>query len=169
VVNETTNTTANTQLPTPNKLSEVHLKGHSLHPLFSLRYKIIHELGQGGHGIVFGGQRRHDGAPVAMKFVLKSSIHSSAWVSLSPKEKVPLEVYILSHCQHASIIGLVDYFEQAEYLYIVMEMHGTPWQKKTLGMSSIDAAFQALPLAPSALETQIPATLKRQAPRDLFE
>lgn len=162
-------------------LSVKLLQGHSLHPLFSLRYTITHELGQGGHGVVLAGHRRTDGVPVAMKFILKKSLTASSWVSISHMERIPLEVYILSHCKHTSIISLMDYFDNGDFVYIVMELHGSPWQKvltkesqlATRSGSSIcsTSSSESIGTVPSTLThaIRVPSDLKKQGPRDLFE
>jgi hypothetical protein len=168
----------------PRTLDPSSFRGHDLHPLFALRYQITHELGQGGHGVVFGGHRKNDGCPVAMKFVKKASVHSSSWVSISQREKIPLEVYILGHCRHPAIIPLLDYFDNGEFIYIVMEMHGTPWTatsaKQSLVLDPSALLVKPSPLgllpqsaypssSPLTIQDKVPRSLIKQAPHDLFE
>ena len=134
------------------------LIGHKLHSLFSLRYIITRQLGQGGQGIVFEGIKRLDNRKLAIKFINKKNLSSDSWISLSKTERIPMEVYILSQYSHEGMINLIDYFDHKDFIYIVMELFG----------SSLENSLDDV-VCPKAIQTQIPKTIRPKSPLDLFE
>ena len=151
------------------RLNVHELKAQKLHPLFSSKYRITHEIAEGGNGVVMGGTRNSDTCQVAVKFLSKKHIPVSAWVSFE-HDKVPLEVYILRECSHPSIVNLLDYFDSGDFLYIVMEQHGTPWMKKSVNTKSLTNAILPFDKPKTRQECcKIPLKLSKSSPSDLFE
>jgi hypothetical protein len=95
--------------PPPASAALAFLSRYTLDPVFLSRYQLEFELGQGGFGFVLGGRRRHDGEPVAIKFILKKKVPQGGWALHPTLGRVPLEVYILSQCHHSNIISFLDY------------------------------------------------------------
>uniref|UniRef100_A0A915L8P9 Serine/threonine-protein kinase 1 n=1 Tax=Romanomermis culicivorax TaxID=13658 RepID=A0A915L8P9_ROMCU len=82
-------------------------------------YKIGPELGRGGFGTVYSGQRIRDSLPVAIKYVACGNVAS--WGVLNDR-KVPLEICLLHRTQHiAGVIRMVDWFDNGSGYLIVME------------------------------------------------
>ncbi|KAK4055045.1 hypothetical protein OIO90_003386 [Microbotryomycetes sp. JL221] len=125
----------------PSTVSGRALYNYHLHPLFQSQYIIQEELGSGGFGFVVRADRAFDGLSVAVKFIERAKIPSHGWVKsrhwgeapgLSPLSEgyrvVPLEAFVLRSIKHKGVVGFIDLFEDAQYFYLVMEHHGTPWQ-----------------------------------------
>ena len=78
-------------------------------------YDVKNKLGSGKFGLVKLGINKKTGQKVAIKIMKKSSMDSS------DLELVRTEIEILKICQHPNIIRLYNVFENADYLYIIME------------------------------------------------
>jgi serine/threonine protein kinase len=139
-----------------NSANQNALEGHKLHALFSLKYTITRQLGQGGQGIVFECISRIDRRKAAVKFIHKMHISPDSWISLNNK-RIPKEVHILSNYIHDGMISILDFFDFQDYVYIVMELFGFCWENNSDTYST------------SAIQTQIPRSIKPKAPLDLFE
>ena len=78
-------------------------------------YDVKKKLGCGKFGLVKLGIEKKTGQKVAIKIMKKSSMDSS------DLELVRTEIEILKICQHPNIIRLYNVFENADYMYIIME------------------------------------------------
>ena len=78
-------------------------------------YEVKKKLGCGKFGLVKLGIEKKTGQKVAIKIMKKSSMDSS------DLELVRTEIEILKICQHPNIIRLYNVFENADYMYIIME------------------------------------------------
>ena len=78
-------------------------------------YDVKNKLGSGKFGLVKLGIHKKTGQKVAIKIMKKSNMDSS------DLELVRTEIEILKICQHPNIIRLYNVFENADYLYIIME------------------------------------------------
>ena len=78
-------------------------------------YEVKNKLGSGKFGLVKLGIDKKTGQKVAIKIMKKSSMDSS------DLELVRTEIEILKICQHPNIIRLYNVFENADYMYIIME------------------------------------------------
>ncbi|KAJ3124277.1 hypothetical protein HK098_001287 [Nowakowskiella sp. JEL0407] len=96
---------------------------------FESKYKILKELGSGGHSTVRLAERTTDSKLVVCKFIKQSSVWH--WHHLSPAKKIPLEIHILkllSSQNQPGIIQFFEYFEVSQGKYIiVMEYLGEEW------------------------------------------
>ena len=78
-------------------------------------YEVKNKLGKGKFGLVKLGIDKKTGQKVAIKIMKKSNMDSS------DLELVRTEIEILKICQHPNIIRLYNVFENADYMYIIME------------------------------------------------
>ena len=78
-------------------------------------YDVKNKLGKGKFGLVKLGVDKKTGQKVAIKIMKKSNMDSS------DLELVRTEIEILKICQHPNIIRLYNVFENADYMYIIME------------------------------------------------
>ena len=79
-------------------------------------YEIIdEEIGEGKFGVVKLGLHKKTKAKVAIKIIKKESMN------LMDMELVRSEIDIMKLCRHPNVIRLLDHFENAEYIFIVME------------------------------------------------
>ncbi|KAJ3416606.1 hypothetical protein HDV05_000888 [Chytridiales sp. JEL 0842] len=88
-----------------------------------LMYVFVGLLGYGGNGFVTEAYTVADNSPVAIKFLPKRNFPQSN-LTFSPKfEKVvPMEIEILSYCDHPNIVKFIRYHEGKEFWYLVMEL-----------------------------------------------
>ncbi|KAJ3002195.1 UNVERIFIED_CONTAM: hypothetical protein HDU68_006403, partial [Siphonaria sp. JEL0065] len=86
-------------------------------------------LGSGGFGFVKMAVRKLDSIEVAVKFILKEKVPSSAWAKDPVLGVVPTEVYILKNVSHPNVIKYVEYFEDNIYSYLVTELYGKSWDR----------------------------------------
>lgn len=105
------------------------LSKYSLHPEFCKKYDIDYELGRGGFGFVVAGRCIKDDHPVAIKFIFKNKVPEESWVWDPVYGVIPLEIYILSHCSHPNIIKFQEYYDYEPFCYLIMDLHGSHWQK----------------------------------------
>jgi serine/threonine protein kinase len=106
--------------------SAKHLMHHALHPDFVAKYSLGEELGSGGFGFVLSARSRETGMEVAVKFIFREKVPYHAWVR-TEQGVLPMEIYVLKHVNHPSIIGFLDNYQDDRFCYLVMELHGTQW------------------------------------------
>uniref|UniRef100_A0A8R1TZL7 Serine/threonine-protein kinase 1 n=1 Tax=Onchocerca volvulus TaxID=6282 RepID=A0A8R1TZL7_ONCVO len=86
---------------------------------FRKKYTILEELGRGGFGIVYKGERNEDGAPVAVKFIEHKRVRE--W-TMKCKQLIPTEICLLEMCRNVSgVVQLIDWFANSKGFLIVME------------------------------------------------
>jgi serine/threonine protein kinase len=116
------------------------LDERQLRDLFYEHYALGNEIGKGGFGTIFGGIRRSDGMPVAIKVIKKSKItqwyefgntvidesgaagHETSNDGPIVTRRIPLEIALMirvSSCKHC--IQILDYLEQKSCFIIIME------------------------------------------------
>jgi serine/threonine protein kinase len=79
-------------------------------------YEMLDDLGEGKFGLVKMGVHKKTKEKVAIKIIKKESMQNSADIEL-----VKSEIDIMKLCRHPNIVRLLDHFENAEYIFIVME------------------------------------------------
>ncbi|PWN27590.1 Pkinase-domain-containing protein, partial [Jaminaea rosea] len=117
--------------PTPSEpktVSAKHLATRPLHPVFAANYTLGDELGSGGFGFVVSATRNEDSLPVAVKFIWKTKVPSHGWVRDPTLGVIPLEAFVLRVVDHPCVVKFHELFDDEEFFYLVMEMHGTPWK-----------------------------------------
>ncbi|ESP02166.1 hypothetical protein LOTGIDRAFT_111275, partial [Lottia gigantea] len=80
-------------------------------------YQIFNQLGNGGFANVYRGLANKTGQPVAIKLIDKKIMKEKGMT-----ERVKKEVEIHSRLKHSSILELYSYFEDADYVYLVLEI-----------------------------------------------
>ena len=78
-------------------------------------YQMIEDLGEGIFGSVKLGVEKKTGERVAIKCIKKNKAKES------DVELVRTEIDIMKLCHHPNVVRLLDHFENAEYIFIVME------------------------------------------------
>jgi len=78
-------------------------------------YELKESLGKGKYGLVKRGVHKKSAKEVAVKIVKKKEL------SLKDIELLKREIEVLKICQHPNIIRFFDVFENADFIYIVME------------------------------------------------
>ncbi|XP_014341196.1 serine/threonine-protein kinase PLK4 [Latimeria chalumnae] len=80
-------------------------------------FNVLNLLGKGSFACVYRAKSIHSGLEVAIKMIDKKAMHKVGMV-----QRVRNEVEI--HCQlkHPSILELYNYFEDSNYVYLVLEM-----------------------------------------------
>jgi len=81
-----------------------------------LNYKIVSLIGEGGMGNVYLGEHVSIGRKVAIK-VLRPELASKEEI----RSRFKNEAAVMAHLQHPGIVGLIDYLEQDDGLYLIME------------------------------------------------
>ncbi len=81
-----------------------------------LNYKIISLIGEGGMGNVYLGEHVSIGRKVAIK-VLLPELASNEEI----RSRFKNEASVMAHLQHPGIVGLYDYLDQEDGLYLIME------------------------------------------------
>ncbi|KAK0545540.1 hypothetical protein OC845_005062, partial [Tilletia horrida] len=166
-------------------VSARYLSRHTLHPRFAREYTLGDELGSGGFGFVVSAMRNADSFPVAVKFIWKEKVPSQGWVRDRDLGVVPMEVFVLKTVRHPSVIRFIDLFDDDQFFYLVMELHGTPWKapapktsdKKSGASEALMPSQQGNAMAPvanaqdpsKALLPPRPAPMERRSSCDLFE
>ncbi|CBQ70945.1 related to serine/threonine-protein kinase [Sporisorium reilianum SRZ2] len=143
-------------LPPAQTVSARHLADHELHPRFASSYTIGDELGSGGFGFVVAAKRNTDGLPVAVKFIFKNKVPAHGWVRDPKLGVIPMEAFVLKVVDHPGVVKFIDLFDDRKFFYLVMELHGTPWQPP-------------VPEPVVATKALRPAPMMRRTSRDLFE
>lgn len=81
-----------------------------------LNYKIHSPIGEGGMGNVYLGEHESIGRKVAIK-MLKPELASNQEIHNRFKN----EAAVMAKLQHPNLVGLIDYVEEEEGLYLIME------------------------------------------------
>ena len=81
-----------------------------------LNYEIKSLIGEGGMGNVYLGEHVSIGRKVAIK-VLRPELASKDEI----RSRFKNEAAVMAHLQHPGIVGLIDYLEQDDGLYLIME------------------------------------------------
>ncbi|KAF9244878.1 kinase-like domain-containing protein [Melanogaster broomeanus] len=105
--------------------------GHHLHPAFAQVYLLGDELGCGGYGFVMTALHRRFNYEVAVKFVIKEKVPEQGWINHNTLGRIPMEIALLRIVDHDNIIKCLDIFEDELFFYVVQELHGSPWHKRT--------------------------------------
>ncbi|KAI8070696.1 hypothetical protein BC940DRAFT_295349 [Gongronella butleri] len=128
-------------------------------------YDILDEIGQGAYGMVKLAVKKDDGTKqkVVIKYVIKSRILVDCWTRDRKLGMVPAEIHILHTLRkipHDNCGDMLDYFEDDDYYYIVMALHGAGMDlfdyielKETMLESEIRAIFKQIALAVNHLHS----------------
>lgn len=92
-------------------------------------YIILDDLGQGAYGLVKMAVKKDDPIQrkVVIKYVIKSRILVDCWTRDRKLGTIPVEIHILHTLRklpHENLGDMLDYFEDSDYYYIVMGLHG---------------------------------------------
>ncbi|KAF9195668.1 hypothetical protein BGZ49_003009 [Haplosporangium sp. Z 27] len=91
-------------------------------------YDILDSLGQGAYGQVKLCRLKNGTKKVVMKYIVKSRILVDCWTNDRVLGMIPMEVSImhtLRKIPHPNIVHMTDFFEDDEYYYVEMALHGT--------------------------------------------
>uniref|UniRef100_H3DJ05 Serine/threonine-protein kinase PLK4 n=1 Tax=Tetraodon nigroviridis TaxID=99883 RepID=H3DJ05_TETNG len=80
-------------------------------------FKVLMLLGKGSFACVYRAKSVKTGLEVAIKTIDKKAMHKAAMV-----QRVTNEVEIQCRLKHPSILELYNYFEDSNYVYLVLEM-----------------------------------------------
>jgi len=78
-------------------------------------YEMLDDIGEGKFGIVKLGMHKKTKEKVAIKIIKKESMNAT------DIELVKGEIDIMKLCRHPNIVKLLDHFENADYIFIIME------------------------------------------------
>ena len=78
-------------------------------------YEMLDDIGEGKFGLVKLGVHKSTHQRVAIKIIKKSQMKDN------DAELVRSEIDIMKLCHHPNVVRLLDHFENAEYIFIVME------------------------------------------------
>jgi len=78
-------------------------------------YEMLEDIGEGKFGIVKLGMHKKSKEKVAIKIIKKESMNAT------DIELVKGEIDIMKLCRHPNIVKLLDHFENADYIFIIME------------------------------------------------
>jgi serine/threonine protein kinase len=144
---------------------------HLLDYWFTSEYELGQEIGRGGYGFVVSAIHRVTRREVAVKFIYKNKLPSTAWDS---EENLPIEISVLKQIHHANVIQYINSFEDPLYYYLVIELYGSEWESSSLPRTPDDttASYEYF-----GDETQLSAMMKenvgkikvRRSSCDLFE
>lgn len=82
-------------------------------------YTVDRVIGSGGFGTVYGGVRRRDNFPVAIKRITKDKVNE--WGKINGRA-VPIEICLMERVKHIpGVVRLLDYYEKADSFIVVME------------------------------------------------
>lgn len=79
-------------------------------------YDMLDDIGEGKFGIVKLGMHKKTKEKVAIKIIKKESMNAT------DIELVKGEIDIMKLCRHPNIVRLYDHFENADYIFIIMEL-----------------------------------------------
>ncbi|KAG0043786.1 hypothetical protein BGZ83_011046, partial [Gryganskiella cystojenkinii] len=91
-------------------------------------YDILDSLGQGAYGQVKLCCLKSSTNKVVMKYIVKSRILVDCWMNDRILGMIPMEVSImdtLRRIPHSNIVLMMDFFEDEEYYYVEMALHGS--------------------------------------------
>ncbi|XP_010877157.2 serine/threonine-protein kinase PLK4 [Esox lucius] len=80
-------------------------------------FKVLTLLGKGSFACVYRAKSVNTGLEVAIKMIDKKAMHKAGMV-----QRVSNEVEIQCRLKHPSILELYNYFEDSNYVYLVLEM-----------------------------------------------
>lgn len=80
-------------------------------------FQILEQLGKGGFAVVHRGICQKTFREVAIKMIDKQTMQAQQMT-----ERVRQEVAIHSRLKHSSILELYTFFEDADYVYLVLEL-----------------------------------------------
>ena len=116
-------------------------------------YDILDSLGQGAYGQVKLCCLKGGSNKVVMKYIVKSRILVDCWTNDRILGMIPMEVSImhtLRRIPHPNIVLMMDFFEDEEYYYVEMALHGA-------GMD----LFDYIELTPYMTEDEIRAIFRQ--------
>ncbi|KAI7864483.1 kinase-like domain-containing protein [Spinellus fusiger] len=92
-------------------------------------YEIVDDLGQGAYGLVKLAVRIGDPErkKIVIKYIIKSRILVDCWTRDRKLGLVPMEIHILHTLRripHENCSEMLDYFEDEDNYYVIMELHG---------------------------------------------
>lgn len=82
---------------------------------FFEHYDMREDIGEGKFGLVKLGIHKKTKEKVAIKIIKKESMNAS------DVELVKSEIDIMKLCRHPNVVRLLDHFENAEYIFLIME------------------------------------------------
>uniref|UniRef100_A0A3Q3WKZ2 non-specific serine/threonine protein kinase n=1 Tax=Mola mola TaxID=94237 RepID=A0A3Q3WKZ2_MOLML len=80
-------------------------------------FKVLTLLGKGSFACVYRAKSEKTGLEVAIKTIDKKAMHKAGMV-----QRVTNEVEIQCRLKHPSILELYNYFEDSNYVYLVLEI-----------------------------------------------
>uniref|UniRef100_A0A8C6SZS8 non-specific serine/threonine protein kinase n=1 Tax=Neogobius melanostomus TaxID=47308 RepID=A0A8C6SZS8_9GOBI len=80
-------------------------------------FKVLTLLGKGSFACVYRAKSVKTGLEVAIKTIDKKAMHKAGMV-----QRVTNEVEIQCRLKHPSVLELYNYFEDSNYVYLVLEM-----------------------------------------------
>lgn len=96
------------------------MPSHLKHQVFSQHYQLLtgedSKLGEGQFAVVRKGINRSTGAIVAVKCIELSRL------TKEDEDALEVEVEVMRRLKHPNLVQFVDYFEDVDYNYLVMEM-----------------------------------------------
>ncbi|RCH95830.1 hypothetical protein CU098_010900, partial [Rhizopus stolonifer] len=171
----------------PTTTASAYLSQYQFHPAFLANYIIGEELGSGGYGFVVSATEKRTGIERAVKFIFRNKIPRHSWVKDRELGPVPMEIYVLKNVHHPNVIGYVDSYQDNQFCYLVMELHGTQWsqtssffnndipQSPALSEDSFDSSSTSSYCSIDSPVDEYPSffdkpqTIKRRTSCDLFE
>ncbi|KAI9012172.1 kinase-like domain-containing protein [Phycomyces nitens] len=92
-------------------------------------YTVLNILGEGAYGVVWlAVHKDRPDEKVVIKYVTKSNILVDCWTRDRALGAVPVEIHILNTLRkipHTNCGSMLDFFEDDDYCYIVMPLHGS--------------------------------------------
>ncbi|CAF0981094.1 unnamed protein product [Didymodactylos carnosus] len=90
-------------------------------------YKVFEELGKGGFATVYKATRKIDNLEVACKMIdrkkiQKTSLQHRMQTRGTMHERLKSEIEIHSRLKHPHIVDLLNYFEDENYVYLILEL-----------------------------------------------
>ncbi|KAJ3000866.1 hypothetical protein HDV02_002329 [Globomyces sp. JEL0801] len=143
-------------------LAELMAGNMQLCDAFASKYDVGDLLGDGAFGFVFTATKKEDQVEVAVKFIERAKI--SNWVTYEKTgEHMPSEIHTLLTLNHPNIIKYIEHINESDYILLVTELHGTPWDASNLQLdpkNNPGLKFKFRPKVPKG---------KRRTSCDLFE
>ncbi|KAJ3311946.1 hypothetical protein HDV04_003555 [Boothiomyces sp. JEL0838] len=96
------------------------------------KYNLERVLGQGVSGTVYKSVRISDNLPTAIKIIPKNSGTIYRWkYDRSLGTTVPMEVFILKRLDFPGIVKFIEFLEDLNYFYLVMEFVGSENKRRS--------------------------------------
>ncbi|KAI8375185.1 kinase-like domain-containing protein [Blakeslea trispora] len=172
----------NPKEPSPPSIASSYLTHYQFHPDFLANYTVGEELGSGGYGFVVSATEKRTGIERAVKFIFRNKIPRHSWVRDHELGTIPMEIYVLKNVHHPSVIGYVDSYQDSQFFYLIMELHGTQWSQTAYFDSSLiprspalsedsfdGSSISSCSSLDSPLQEYPPQQIKRRTSCDLFE